>query len=80
MGCNNTLTDNQLKATFTATDEEMRQTEQPMECLMERTKHKYKRCASFFSMKLRSSNTTVNLPSKKRIAPTVVKPSIALIT
>ena len=40
MGCNSTLTDDQLKAMFTATDEDMRQIEQPMECLIERTKHK----------------------------------------
>ena len=34
---------------FTATDEEMRQNEQPMECLIERTKQKCKRCTRFFS-------------------------------
>ena len=34
---------------FTATDEEMQQIEQPMECLIERTKHKRKRFTRFFS-------------------------------
>ena len=40
MGCNNSLTDDQLEAMFTATDEQMQQIEQPMECLIERTKQK----------------------------------------
>ena len=43
MGCNKNLTDDQLEAMFTATDEEMQQIEQPMEYLIERTKHKCKR-------------------------------------
>ena len=49
MSCNKNLTDDQLKAMFTATDEEMWQIEQPMECLIERTKHKCKRHIRFFS-------------------------------
>ena len=49
MGCNKNLTDNQLEAMFTATDGEMRQIEQPMESLIEGTKHKCKRCTRFFS-------------------------------
>ena len=49
MGCNKNLTDDQLKAMFTATDEEMRQIEQPMECLIERTKYKCKRGTRFLS-------------------------------
>ena len=40
MGCNNTLTDDQLEAMSRTTDREMRHIEQPMECLIERTKHK----------------------------------------
>ena len=40
MGCNNTLTDDQLEMMFSATDKEMQQTEQPMECLIERSKYK----------------------------------------
>ena len=51
MGSNKNLTDDQLKAMFTATDEEMRQIEQPMECLIERTKHKCKRGTRFLSNK-----------------------------
>ena len=34
---------------FTATGEEMRQTEQPVECFIERTKHKRKKCTRCFS-------------------------------
>ena len=49
MGCDKNLTDDQLEAMFTATDEVMRQIEQPMECLIEKTKHKCKRCTRFFS-------------------------------
>ena len=49
MHCNKNLTDNQLEATFTATDEEMRQIEQPIECLIKRTNHKRKSCTRFFS-------------------------------
>ena len=51
MGCNKNLTDDQLEAMFIETDEEMQQTEQPMECLIERTKHKCKMCTRFFSNK-----------------------------
>ena len=51
MGCNKNLTDDQLEAMFRVTDEEMLQTEQPVECLIERTKHKCKRCTRFFSNK-----------------------------
>ena len=64
MCCNKNLTDDQLEAMFTVTDEEMEQTEQPMECLTERNKHQF---------------TTVNLKSKRRNAPAVVKPSVVLI-
>ena len=49
MRCNKNLTNDQLKAMFTATDEEMRQTEQLMECLIERTKRNCRRCTRFFS-------------------------------
>ena len=48
MGCNNTLTDAQLKAMFAKTDKEM-PIERPMECLIERTQHKCKRFTRFFS-------------------------------
>ena len=40
MGCNSTLTDTQLEFMFVMTDEEMRQIEQSMECLIYRTQHK----------------------------------------
>ena len=49
MGCNYTLTDTKFETMFAATDEEMQQIEQPMECLIERTQHKCKRCTIFFS-------------------------------
>ena len=49
MGCNKNLTNDQLEAMFTATDEKMRQIEQPVECLIEKTKHKCRRCTRFLS-------------------------------
>ena len=69
----------QLEAMFAATDEEMRQTEQPVECLIERTKHKTRGVQDFSPTNLCSSRTYVNLKSKKRNAPTAVKPSIVLM-
>ena len=49
MGCNKNLTDDQLEAMFRVTYEELRQIEQPTECLTERTKHKFRDCTRFFS-------------------------------
>ena len=49
MGCNKNLTDDQLEAMFTMTYKELRQIEQPMECLIERTKHKCRWCTRFSS-------------------------------
>ena len=49
MGSINFLTDDQLKAMFTATDEEMWQIEESMECFIKRTKQNGKRCTRFFS-------------------------------
>ena len=80
MGCNKNLTNDQLKAMFTATDEEMQQIEQPMECLIERTKHKCKRCTRFFSNKSALKQHQCELQIKKEKCPTAVKPSIVLIT
>ena len=80
LGCNNTLADDQLEVMFTATDEEMRQIEQPMECLIERTKHKCKRHIRFFSNEAALKQHHCEPPINKRNASTVVKPSIALIT
>ena len=51
MHCNKNLTDDQLETMFTETDEEMRQIEQAMECLIKRTNHKRKRCARVFPNK-----------------------------
>ena len=48
MDCNNTFTDDQLEAMFTVTDKEMQQIKQSMRCLIERTKHKCKRCTKFY--------------------------------
>ena len=69
MGCNKNLTDDQLKAMFTATDEEMRQTEQPMECLIERTKRKCKRCTRFFSNESALKQHQCELQIKKEKCP-----------
>ena len=69
MGCNKNLTDDQLEATFTATDEEMQQIEQPMECLVERTKHKCKRCARFFSNEAALKQHQCELQIKKEKWP-----------
>ena len=49
MRSNKNLNDDQLEAMFAATDEKMRQIEQPIECLIERTKGKCRRCTRFFS-------------------------------
>ena len=46
MDCN---TDAQLKAIFATTDDEMQHMEQTMDCPIERTKHKCKKCVRFFS-------------------------------
>ena len=80
MRCNKNLTDDQLKAMFTVTDEEMRQIEQPIECLMKRTKHKCRRCTRFFSTEAALKQHNCYLKSKRRNAPTGVKSSIVLIT
>ena len=69
MGCNNTLTDDQLEATFTTTDEEMWQIEQPIECLIERTKHKCKRCTRFFSNQVTLEQHHCEPPIKKEKCP-----------
>ena len=49
MGCNKNLIDDQLEVMFTVTDDEMHQIEQPMECLIERTKRKCRKCTRCFS-------------------------------
>ena len=67
MGCNKNLTDDQLEAMFTATDDEMRQTEQPMECLIER--NKCKRCTRFFSNEAALKQHHYEPPIKKVKCP-----------
>ena len=67
MGCNKNLTDNQLEAMFTATDGEMRQIEQPVECLIEGTK--CKRCKRFFSNEAALKQHHCEPQSKRRNAP-----------
>ena len=69
MGCNKNLTDDQLKAMFTTTDEEMRQIEQPMKCLIERTKHKCRRCTRFFSNEATLKQYHCELQIKKEKCP-----------
>lgn len=49
MNYNYTLTDAELEAMFVSKDEVMPQIEQRMECPIERTQHKCKKCARFFS-------------------------------
>ena len=49
MDCNNILTDSQLEAMFATIEEEMRQIKQPIECPIERTQHKCKKCFRFLS-------------------------------
>ena len=69
MGCNKNLTDDQLEAMFTATDEDMRQIEQPLESLIERTKHKCKRCTRFFSNEAALKQHQCDLQIKKEKCP-----------
>ena len=72
MGCNNCLTDGQLEAMFlllTATNQEIQQIEQPMECLIERLKHKSKRCTRFFSNEAAFKQHGCEPPIKKKKWP-----------
>ena len=75
MGCNKNLTDNQLQAMFTATNEEMWELEQPIKCLTERTK-----CNRIFSNKAALNQHHCELQMKMRNAPSAVKLSIVFIT
>ena len=68
-GCNNALTDAQFESMFTTTNEEMQQTEQPMECLIERTNHKCKRCTRFFSNEAALKQHHCEPPIKKEKCP-----------
>ena len=80
MDYNNTLTDAPFETMFAMADEGMQQTEQPMECPIEKIQHKCKKCARFFFNKAALKHHHCEPPSKRRNAPTVVKPSVVLIT
>ena len=69
MGCSNTLTDYHLEAMFAVIDEEMWQIEEPKECLIERTKHKCKRCTRFFSTKAAHKQRNCEPPIKNEKFP-----------
>ena len=69
MGWNKNLTDDQLEAMLTATDEEMWQIEQPRECLIERTKNKCNRCTRFFSNEAALKQHQCELQIKKKKCP-----------
>ena len=69
MDCNNILTDAELEAMFAATDEEMRQIEQPMEYPIERTQHKCKKCTRFFSNQAALKQHHCEPPIKKEKCP-----------
>ena len=60
MDCNNTLTATQLKEMFATTDKEKRQIEQPMNCPIEKTQHRCKKCVRFFSNKMSHCGKAVN--------------------
>ena len=64
MGCNKNLTDNQLQAMFTATNEEMWELEQPIKCLTERTK-----CTRIFSNKAALNQHHCELQMKNEKCP-----------
>ena len=69
MGCKKHLTNDQLEAIFTATHKEMRQIEQPMQCLIERAKNKWKSCAKCFSNKAALKQHQCELQIKKEKYP-----------
>ena len=62
MCCNKNLTGDQLEAMFTAAYEEMRQIEQPTECLIERTKHKCRSYTRFLQTQMQTSNQKEKCP------------------
>ena len=65
MHCSNNLTNDQLEAMFTATDGEIRKIEQTMEYLIERTKHKCKRCTRFFSNEAALNHCELSIKKEK---------------
>ena len=54
---------------FTVTDEEMQQIELPLECLIERAKHKCKRCTRFFPNEAALKQHQCELQIKKEKRP-----------
>ena len=69
MGCNNALTDDQPEDMFTTTDEERQQTEQPIECLIEKPINQCKRCTRFFSNQAALKQHHCEPPFKKEKLP-----------
>ena len=70
MVCNNTLTDAQSEAMFVTTVKEMRHIKQRMEeCLIERTRHKCKKCTKFFSNEAALRQHHCEPPIKKEKCP-----------
>ena len=80
MVCNNALMDDQLEAMFTKTDEEMQRIERRIECLIERTNHKCKRCTRFFSKEAALKQQHHCEPSIKKEKCPHYNKSVALIT
>ena len=78
MGCNKNLTDDQLEAMFTATDDECDRLSNQWNVWLKKTNARG--VPDFSQTKPPSSNTTTNLPSKRWNALTAVKPSLVLIT
>ena len=65
MDSNKTLTNAQFKAMFATIDDEMKQIEQLMECPIERTKRKCKKCPRFFSNEATLKHHHFEPPMKK---------------
>ena len=74
MDCSNTLSDAQLEAMFGTTDKEMGHIEQSMDCPIERTQRKYKRCVKFFSKE--AALKQHHSPIKKKKCPHYGKTTI----
>ena len=70
------LTDDQLEVIFVEAHEDIGQIEEPMECLQKEPNKKARGVPDSSPTKLRSSNPTMNFPSERGKAPTMVKPLI----
>ena len=80
MGCNKSLTGDQLEAMFKATERRCGRLSNQWNVWLKELNTNARGIPDFSQTKLRSSSTSVNLKSKRRNAPTAVKPSIVLIT